>query len=77
MLSLAIAAAIASEAPVFQPHRGLTEQATASVRIVSGTRVRFSGGDGQAAYTHEHPRPQVRDLVLDGRPVPLSIVEFE
>ena len=72
MASLAIAAAIAA-AQAWQPQSGATSQATATVRIVSGERVRFDAV-GERAMS----QPTLRDtkVRIGGTEVPARLVEF-
>jgi hypothetical protein len=72
MVSLALAAAIAA-AQAWQPQSGATSQATATVRIVSGERVRFD-----AVSDRVMSQPTLRDtkLRIGGTEVPARLVEF-
>jgi hypothetical protein len=73
MVSLALAAAIAAAQP-WQPQSGVTAQATATVRIVSGERVRF--GDLKAEGGKSQPLPRKTKIETDGGEVPAVLVEF-
>lgn len=73
MVSLALAAAIAAAQP-WQPQSGVTAQATATVRIVSGQRVRFT--DSKSVAGESQPPPRETKLQTDGGPVPAVLVEF-
>jgi hypothetical protein len=73
MVSLALAAILAAAQP-WQPQSGVTAQATATVRIVSGERVHFAelreGGD------HSLPKPRKTQLQVNGTEMPAWLVEF-
>jgi hypothetical protein len=73
MVSLALAAALAAAQP-WQPQPGVTAQATATVRIVSGERVHFAelreGGDQSL------PTPRKTKLQVNGTEMPAWLVEF-
>lgn len=73
MVSLALAAAIAAAQP-WQPQSGVTAQATATVRIVSGQRVRFTDANSETGKAQ--PRPRETKLKIDGGPVPAVLIEF-
>lgn len=73
MVSLALAAAIAA-AQSWQPQSGVTAQATATVRIVAGERVRF--GDFKSDGERSLPEPTKTMIQVDGAEVPALLVEF-
>jgi hypothetical protein len=73
MVSLAFAAAIAAAQP-WQPQSGVTAQATATVRIVAGQRVRF--GDRPEDGNQSQPEPRKTKIQADGTQVPVLLVEF-
>ena len=73
MVSLALAAAIAAAQP-WQPQSGVTAQATATVRIVAGQRVRF--GDLPVTGDQSQPPPRKTEIQVDGNQVPVVLVEF-
>jgi hypothetical protein len=60
--------------PTFRPTSGVTAQATASVRIVSG--VRF-GRDHILAAPPEATRRPISLTEQDGRTVPAELLEFQ
>lgn len=74
MVSLAFAAAIAAAQP-WQPHSGVSAQATASVRIVSGQRVRFDALS-QPQAIQGLPKPRKTKVDVRGTEVPALLVEF-
>lgn len=74
MVSLVLAAAIAAAQP-WQPQSGVTAQATATVRIVSGGRVRFTDVKSEG----DNSQPPARETKLKangGGEVPAVLVEF-
>jgi hypothetical protein len=73
MVSLFAAAAIAAAQP-WQPQSGVTAQATATVRIVSGQRVRFS--DSKSDGDKSQPAPRKTRLETGAGEVPAVLVEF-
>lgn len=73
MVSFLAAAAIAAAQP-WQPQSGVTAQATATVRIVSGERVRFS--DLKADHGKAQPAPRKTKIETDRGEVPAVLVEF-
>ena len=75
LLAIASAATIAAAPPAVAPRAGAAVQASASVRILSGERIRFEARRGQA---QERPR-RWRDTVfaVDGKPVDARFIEFE
>ncbi len=72
MNSLALVAAIAAAQP-WQPQSGVTAQATATVRIVTGERVQFDKAGGENGT-----QPAVREtrLRIGGAEVAARLVEF-
>ena len=72
MVSLALTAAIVA-AQSWQPQSGVSAQATATVRIVAGQRVRFNDLSGDRA---SQPAPRKTNLEVNGAPVPAVLVEF-
>ena len=73
MVSLLAAAAIAAAQP-WQPQSGVTAQATATVRIVAGQRVRFD--DLKSDGDKSQPPPRKTKLDTGGGQVPAVLVEF-
>lgn len=73
MVSLALAAAIAAAQP-WQPQSGVTAQATATVRIVAGERVRF--GEFGRGGEQSMPAPRKTGIRVDGTETPVWLVEF-
>lgn len=73
MVSLALAAAIAAAQP-WQPQSGVTAQATATVRIVAGQRVRFDALSEQG--NRGTPKPRQTKVDVDGTQMPALLVEF-
>jgi hypothetical protein len=73
MVSLALAATLAA-AQLWQPQSGVSAQATATVRIVSGESVHFAelreGGDQSL------PKPRKTQLQVNGTEMPAWLVEF-
>jgi hypothetical protein len=73
MLLLA-AAAIAASAPQSSPNAGASVQAMASIRIISGVRLRLGGEQKDPSL------PRLRDAVIhtaDAQLQPAKLVEFE
>ena len=73
LLLTALAASAMAQPPAQRPRPALVRQATATVRIVSGTRVRFGKPGTEAAGTQINDR-QVRES--DGSRTPVTLVEF-
>ncbi len=73
MVSLALAAAIVAAQP-WQPQSGVSVQATATVRIVAGERVRLGefghGGDSSL------PAPRKAEVAVEGTQTPAWLDEF-
>lgn len=68
----ALAASPLAQPPVHRPRPALVRQATASVRIVSGERIRF-GRRGKSGGRQVHER-HLRET--DGSRTPITLVEF-
>ena len=75
MLAVLASAAAAAQPPVLAPRAGAAVQARASVRILSGERISF---ERYARTDQDRPR-RWRDtvLVVDGKPITASFLEFE
>jgi hypothetical protein len=73
MVSLVAAAAIAAAQP-WQPQSGVSAQATATVRVVSGEPVRF--GDLKTNRGKAQPAPRKTKIETNGGEVPAVLVEF-
>ena len=73
LLFAALAASAVAQPPIERPGPALVRQATATVRIVSGTRIRFGKPDAEASGTQINDR-QVRES--DGSWTPVTLVEF-
>ena len=73
LLLAALAASAMAQPPAYRPRPELVRHATATVRIVSGERVRFGRGGRKGRATQVHER-LVREK--DGRLTPITLVEF-
>jgi hypothetical protein len=73
MVSLALAAAIAAAQP-WQPQSGVTAQATATVRIIAGERVRL--GQFGRESDPSLPAPRKAEVQVDGAQTPAWLIEF-
>jgi hypothetical protein len=74
MFLAAVAAIAASSMPQPAPSAGVSAQATATIRVISGVRVSFDGDQKQP----EFPRP--RDTTIrtaDAERQPARLIEFQ
>jgi hypothetical protein len=74
MIALIALAAAASATPPAPVSTGPVVQALATVRIVSGVRLKL---DGSASANADAPPPRETIIVAGGEPQPASLIEFQ
>lgn len=79
---LAAASALAANAASLPPHsnrdlRPVTAEARATVRIISGVRLKLGPNEGGQGETSGVPPPHDSVVIADGAARPARLIEFE